>query len=771
MSSTPSPPDALIVDFTGGKNLKLDLIGAFKGLFGVLAAKAAPTPAKWAKAGQSAMGVLKAVKIEQSAEGLAYELIYKATLHALQQVLEEYQETFPQGDISPSAFAEGLAEALKGVKLEITADFFAQPDQLSGIAEVEAALMDWLAQVEVSEDMQARIGVAFRKQFVSSLISVWVKGQSKFDPIEAYFKHPFQEVWVRQRYEARLAQLYQEKVWQHETMQLNHLYVAPDFRTYVGCFNEKDERVVNFKEHQILRNEEPFIGHGRKYTGNLHDYVKDWLQGGNPLDQKYPDGRIFLLLGYPGQGKSSFCARLLHDVLTQGWTAQRVFFVKLRDLRNVKNLLQDPLDTLVTYLKEEDLLFEGEVDIKTLKQAVLILDGLDELFMKEGLTKGNIEEFCRELGQISSGAPEMRVVLTSRYGYVNLQSLKPQQFTIHRLQAFTLEQQKTWLRRFKAFVKLKNFKLKDLVEIQREESPHHHLAELVNQPILLYMLAEVDTNLSEAPNKSALYEKLFETLLERKWATDGTLAAHTDLKTHHLKDFLAFIALKIYQSPFEYIRSHELEAFPEAQSFMKKRMTGLDTKNVLSALMMSFYMRQVAQRDRRQQQEDENYALEFLHKSLQEHLVAGRIWKAFQDLKEKDGYGEVKEKSPEEVLAKLYPVLAPKALSEEVREHLLDLIALAEQTQKDELFTIMVDGLEKLVLRDFVLPEQLNLGSDPPPVQQALQVFYGYWTVLSHLSPMQETGALTPLDADILPTEALRARFFYLLVCFQQPPP
>ncbi|MEL6537662.1 MAG: NACHT domain-containing protein, partial [Bacteroidota bacterium] len=739
--SAMNDPAALTVDFSGGYHPKLSFSKLATGLLKIAVAKATASPVAWAKAGLGVVKMLDGIKLAQTEEGLAYDLIYRATLAALREVLEAQQEAFPAGEVTPQEYAEGLAEALKTVTITLSASFFQQPDQMDGVAEVQAALADWLKQVDMPEEAATTLVNAFKAAFGRSLITVWIAGRGKYEPLRGYFQHPFPEVWERQQYEARLAQLYHAPVWQHETMQLRHLYVEPHFYTYVECFEKEDERVIVFKQNYDEGNREPFLDSG--YQSDLHSYLHEWVLDFDLIKIAYPNSQVLLLLGYPGQGKSSFCAKLLRDVLTKGWTNRPLFLIRLRDIADVKSLLQDPLKALVSHLNDKDPLFLGNTNQKTLQQSLLILDGLDELYMKDGLSKEDIQGFCEELGKQAQIDPRMRVVLTSRYGYINLQSLNRQRFVIHRLEGFTLKQQQTWLRNYKQFEKPKKFNLSSLKQIQDKDSPHHHLAELVNQPILLHMLATVDADLREATNKAALYEKLFDVLLKRKWATDGTLDAQTQLHPEQLKKYMAFIALKIYQSPFEYIRSRELEDYPESVRFMK-RILGLEKKEVLSAVMMSFYMRQVEQEKKTHREEDENYAMEFLHKSLQEHLVAVHLWEVFKKLgKWDEDEGDYKVQSTEDILKEIYPILAPSGMSVEVWGHLQELIELADPEEREQLRVRMVETLPDLVERDFTLPTALGMGKlDSNPIKQILRVFKGYWAVLSHLGPWDQEGNL-----------------------------
>ncbi|HAA14905.1 MAG TPA: hypothetical protein DCE41_25725, partial [Cytophagales bacterium] len=758
MSDKMQDPASLVVSSESGYQVRLD---AKKALVHVLGAfGAAANPLAWGKVAKEVGELLRAVSLESTTEKIAYQYINECVVLALGELLKAYQNWFEKGDIDLTLYADSLASILQKIEFTITPDFFQHPERLEAASEVKKGLTAWLKETELSEDKVKTMVAAFPPIFLRQLISTW--HSSNASAILERFDHPFQQAWNNQMYRAHLASYYDQPVLDNKQMRLADLYIEPQFFTYVECFREEDDR--RFQQNEQETNEEPFKDPLRKL--NLHGYISRWLVDEDPLDLEYPNTQVQMLMGYPGQGKTSFCSRLLHDCIRKGAWDGSVLHVKLRNLKEsrVTSLVADPLETIIKYMVGDDEHFKAELKVTTMGKALWVLDGLDELYMKSGLSKDAISSFCCTLARELEPYPQVKLLLTSRYGYVTLRNLPTSDITTHRLELMTVDQQIQWLRNFNQFTPT-SLTIKNLKEIPNKSSAHNHLKEFVNQPILLHLLATNDKGLHEIKNKTALYESLFDTLIKRKWSADKTLKQHKKLKEQHLKDYLGFVALKIYQSPYEYVRLDELEGHKTDE--FKKKLQGVPTENALSALMMSFYMRQVEGKTARDR-EDENYAIEFLHKSLVEYLVAHHIYNTALKLSSYDGDTEEYDSvSPEDILGKLYPVLGPQHISVEVHGYLVELLQGIPMARKKALFELLSQHLEALILRDFYLEGVFSLGKVPnSPLEQAMSVFYGYWTVLSYLTQDQR-GADKSLPSDIIPKKAL-PRFFQLVLTYRQ---
>ena len=256
----------------------------------------------------------------------------------------------------------------------------------------------------------------------------------------------------------------------------------------------------------------PFIA--CEYEGSLHTYAQKFLNNKDPLRLANKPAQVLLLLGYPGQGKTSFTKRLMYDLLGNRGFSQKVLLVRLRALQQPRELLNNPF----SYLCPTSSIPSRKSTLRphrnlSLKNLAIILDGLDELYMKEGLTNDDIDEFCKVLLRISESHKKLKIILTSRYGYLNTEKFPRQKLLMLRLQPLSLDQQKNWLEKYKQdrFYPFCRLSAEKLEEINDPNRPNFaHIRELINQPILLQMVAAADFDIQASDTRATLYEKVIQ---------------------------------------------------------------------------------------------------------------------------------------------------------------------------------------------------------------------------------------------------------------------
>ena len=87
-----------------------------------------------------------------------------------------------------------------------------------------------------------------------------------------------------------------------------YIYIEPGYAIHRNCFEEKDSRLK--KEERT--NDKGFVS----VEGlSVHDFTYQFIQGEIDNKLKSKNAKILFLLGYPGQGKSSFCKKLLNDCI------------------------------------------------------------------------------------------------------------------------------------------------------------------------------------------------------------------------------------------------------------------------------------------------------------------------------------------------------------------------------------------------------------------------------------------------------------------------
>lgn len=509
-------------------------------------------------------------------------------------------------------------------------------------------------------------------------------------------------------------------------MTLNDIYIEPTFEFLSNHLKkEKDryyEQFTPVDDNQSIHN---FI----------YSYLNDKSSCNNDQFQS-KNSNIVLILGQPGQGKSSFSKKFMFDYISKIFdTKEQVFLLRLRDISNTSNLLDNPIDCLSEKL-HKIIGFTPNLEDET----ILLLDGLDELTMKEQLVSSKIDDFLETLISCLKDYPKLKLIITSRTLYVNLEKLekrlKDDILTLH-LKAFDLEKQKLWLEKYKEFYPYTTLTNEILKELHKNKT--NHILELISQPILLHMIAELNLSkddLTNNTNRAKIYDAMFTSIINRKWENNRKHENLKGIEPDDIRELLREIAFAIYKSDFEYIHKSKLEKLPFVKEFYEN--LGIDIhKNteeldgILKGVLISFYFQEVNKNSKDDVEDSNNYAIEFLHKSLQEYLVAEKIYDEVLRFVDKDRKEKYSIKDYKEVLKIIWELFSSEAISQEIQNYLLEIIKNGNQEQNIELAKRMASFLDNLFEKDFIY--QYNLDTDINIMQKSLDVFSAYWIVLSNL--------------------------------------
>ena len=438
------------------------------------------------------------------------------------------------------------------------------------------------------------------------------------------------------------------------------------------------------------------------------------------------------MLGQPGQGKTSFCYQLVGHLLDAPDFDQRLYFIKFRNIPSsqVKELVTAPFKVIAQFLQQEHGLTIRWSQLRR-QRLVLVLDGLDELYMKESLTNEDLEELYTNLLEQLYKCSQWHIVLTSRYNYLHPNALRPHQSVILKLAPLSLKQQQEWLRRYQAK------ELPTQLTPERLKAIHHsipHMAELLEQPILLHIIALADIDLSSKDNRSTLYERLFDALLDRQWSQQLPKFQKLQKATHKqlFRRWIQSIAFEIYQGNGSYITREHLLELP----ITKKIQTIIDThqeqQEALKDLLVAFYFQNVPDKENLKTSSS-SYALEFLHKSLQEYLTVAYVLDELQSICTTAPSGTLDQS--EKILGLFHKWFATKGWSKSLLSILVDQIKALPLANRQPLQQVLNQSLEFCLQHSFL--HHYSIQQTVSPVLQMTHTFGVYWNILARLQPVQ----------------------------------
>ena len=244
-----------------------------------------------------------------------------------------------------------------------------------------------------------------------SRLKKWIEEESRYSSVYKY---------KRKLYE--VAKEFEEPILKHEKVfkiPLKDLYVEPSFRIYEKNLLFKERGLE--KENPPRCQEEDRIGGERGgfyfYTPRkvrLTEFIPDLLRGKNPFEfLKPPSPKMVLLLGYPGEGKTSFTKKLIYDYVNNKLNiSQQAFLIRFRDINEEEDgyLLKSALETINNHIKRK-----YGIEIKSWEGKFLILDGLDEYVVPQNLTNEQISQILRKFYSLIKDKEKTFILITSRY--------------------------------------------------------------------------------------------------------------------------------------------------------------------------------------------------------------------------------------------------------------------------------------------------------------------------------------------------------------------
>ena len=463
--------------------------------------------------------LLEAVTKVSKAEKTAYHLVFTALNDASVSLLKEYHQDKLDKLKLRGNFEEirsETGEEIQALEVNISPDIFSNPTGFPFLKTYQPMWNEWLQAedgLNLTPQEAHKLAKGFPEQFAVSLEKLWDEAPEEYAVIkEKFTENPFKEQaenrQVLDDYYADIEALWTAKIFKEENLNLAKTYIQPDFKISKRNL-DKSTGVVPAQETD--RNA-AFTA--TDFDENLHNYINNYfLKNKKAFADKTEaeESRLLLLLGQPGQGKTSFCSKVVYDILNDLSFDRDLIFLKLSQTDDsAREFLNHPFKSLERQFEKYQFDYEN---------AVIILDGLDEVFMTNGLTNNEITEFIQTLIRKVRNRPNIHVIVTSRFHYVQLPKISSGDALILSLSPLTLEQQKRWLKVYREEYPTVKLTEKLLVEINDEENQQFKaIRELINQPILLYLVAKADFEIAVSDNRAKIYDALFHAMTRRSWS-------------------------------------------------------------------------------------------------------------------------------------------------------------------------------------------------------------------------------------------------------------
>lgn len=698
-------------------------------------------------------------------EDQLYRLVWVASTNAFVRILKnKFGDRFESvyGKSPEELFlAKDLAAELYQIEFSADASFLTEPHRHTQIEPLKAFFKTWLVNtLQISEEQAAISTAAFPRLFLNEVSQI---DPALYNNLLAYFERPaypaLKKEALIEAYHAHIMAEYDRPAFSDLRVSLDDMYVEPNFLYYKP---EKDKAEAALSKDDFYRPASHLP---------LRHFIMDWLKGKSALKTPKQNAPILLLLGQPGQGKSSFVYRTVYKLLSEDQDAvQRVFMIRLRDLSTAEEgaLMRSPLEVVLDKISKHGF-DDHRLNLSDFDQSLLILDGLDELYMNRGLSLEDIQTFLSNLKKAIKEQSEkfnnpvrVKCIVTSRHNYVRIHDFKAaEDLLVLSLAEMSLEQQQEWLGRYGAhserlqevdqYVKTKDYlqklheKINSLAKKESANNPElKNLRELLNQPILLQLIVESRADLNDHPSRVSVYDNIFKAVTERKYADGNKIPGLEKIKTEDYRRFLQVLALQMYHSKNLYIRRADFDREPlktEIKRLCDK--TGhatLNARDLAKDLLVGFYFRAIRKEsDQDDLDRSENYAFEFMHNSLFEYLVAEYIWDYFKyDLTDKNSRTQQFIKPFETAFVDLFNLFSPRQLSREVVINIRALIEL-ESNQKNELLHLFErlrqELFPKMLSNDFLTEYRFDQSNqEQGPTDLSLAVFYGMISIMRPLA-------------------------------------
>jgi uncharacterized protein YjbI with pentapeptide repeats len=390
---------------------------------------------------------------------------------------------------------------------------------------------------------------------------------------------------------------------------------------------------VTYKDLYVPLNGQPLDCDGKKLEDAAPIELATWVA--QVLQDSRKTKHLMFIQGEAGRGKSVFC-RMFADQVWQAWyPSYTPILIRLRGLRTLSNRLQDTLASSPE-LQNCDFVTSdpGWLTDRNIR-FLFLLDGFDELLLREGGATGGLKELLEQVEQFQQNSHHRFVITGRPLALLQVERLISQTRNLERIEVQPMDDRLTqaWARKWATKVgqeETQNF-------WQFLKACPEDVQTLAREPLLMYLLARMHreqrltvqmfAGAEEQQAKIQIYDAAVEWVLEKQRQTENSRL--TGLEPAELRQFLTEAATCVVQAgneiaPVAMLETRLASHNPAAKLLEKSRQEmNLEDSKALNNLLASFYLKPTSG--------EKGGCIEFVHKSFGEFLFAERLLEALED--------------------------------------------------------------------------------------------------------------------------------------------
>lgn len=314
----------------------------------------------------------------------------------------------------------------------------------------------------------------------------------------------------------------------------------------------------------------------------------------------YHDEAVILVEGEAGSGKSSLLMKIADQYLKKNsFRDNTLFFVQGKEIRHSKG---NPIEDILRVLKLQS--------VESLDNTIVLLDAYDEISYSAASTEKN-QEYLRKLVNDCEG---FSLIIFARNDYIK--SFNGPRF---QLEGFDPEQRRSFLEKYNSHRNPKNILSQEFIDnlTQEDDCYEDGIFEILSIPMLLYMIAIRNVDISEIKDKFDLYELVF--------AQDGQGAMYSrgkDQKVISKKIWSESYALALNISKSMFFRNDSFISEVHIRSFIDDMDIPKETKDILkNRFGIEIFL-----------SSSDSSIYTFVHRSIFEYFTAKGICIALKDI-------------------------------------------------------------------------------------------------------------------------------------------